>query len=55
MRGGAHAPLSTAEVEAKFLDNAAHGGLRRPSAERLLGLARQVFDTPRVDATEFRG
>ena len=55
MRGGAHAPLSTAEVETKFLDNALHGGLRRPSAARLLGLARQVFDAPRVDATEFRG
>lgn len=55
MRGGAHAPLSTAEVEAKFLDNALHGGLRRPSAERLLVLGRQVFDTPQVDATEFRG
>ncbi|MBM3818351.1 MAG: MmgE/PrpD family protein [Acidimicrobiia bacterium] len=56
MRGGAHAPLSTADVEAKFLDNAAHGRLRRPSAERLLAVARGIFEAPRLDAmTEFRG
>jgi 2-methylcitrate dehydratase PrpD len=55
MRGGAHAPLSAQEVETKFLDNALHGGWRRPSAERLLRVAREIFDAPRLDGvTEFR-
>jgi 2-methylcitrate dehydratase PrpD len=55
MRGGAHAPLSAAEVEAKFLDNALHGGLRRPLAERLLAASREIFDAPRLEpASEFR-
>lgn len=55
LRGGARAPLSAAEVEAKFLDNALDGGWRRPSAERLLRVAREVFDMPRLDAlAEFR-
>ncbi len=55
MRGGAHAPLSVAEVDAKFLDNAAHGGLRRPLAERLLAASREIFDAPRLEpAAEFR-
>jgi 2-methylcitrate dehydratase PrpD len=35
MRGGAHAPLTFAEVEQKFLDNALHGGWTKDKAERL--------------------
>jgi len=36
MRGGAHAPLSSAEIRAKFLDNAVYGGLSRERAEAAL-------------------
>ena len=34
MRGGAHAPLATAEVEAKFMDNVVYGGWSRDVGER---------------------
>jgi len=35
-RGGVHEPLSDAELERKFLDNCAYGGLRPDAAERAL-------------------
>ncbi|MGE0005422.1 MAG: MmgE/PrpD family protein [Parvibaculaceae bacterium] len=35
MRGGAHAPLTGAEIESKFMDNALYGGWPREKAERL--------------------
>jgi 2-methylcitrate dehydratase PrpD len=55
MRGGAHAPLSAAELESKFIDNAAFGGWTRGTAERLLQASRALFSSPRLDAlTEFR-
>ncbi|MBI4885674.1 MAG: MmgE/PrpD family protein [Acidobacteria bacterium] len=43
MRGGADAPLSTAELEAKFLGNARHGGWTRERAERVRDLSRALF------------
>jgi 2-methylcitrate dehydratase PrpD len=43
MRGGAHAPLTTDEIETKFVDNALYGGWQRPLAERLKALSRDVF------------
>lgn len=46
MRGGAHAPLSDTELEAKFTDNALYGGLDRPAAARLLSWTRDVFAQP---------
>jgi 2-methylcitrate dehydratase PrpD len=56
MRGGAHAPLTTDEVETKFVDNAIYGGWQRPMAERLRTLSRDVFLRPDLGAlTEFRG
>jgi 2-methylcitrate dehydratase PrpD len=55
MRGGVHAPLSLAELEAKFLDNVLYGGWSRASGERLQQFSRDVFAQPRLDAvTEFR-
>jgi 2-methylcitrate dehydratase PrpD len=63
LRGGGHAPLSAAELKAKFMKNALHGGWDPALAERLadlsgLGeapLSRDVFSLPRLDAlTEFR-
>lgn len=41
MRGGVDAPLSRADVERKFLRNAAYGGVCDP--ERMLGLVRRVL------------
>jgi 2-methylcitrate dehydratase PrpD len=55
LRGGERAPLSAAELEAKFMSNALHGGWNRALAERLTLLSRDVFSLPRLDALmEFR-
>jgi 2-methylcitrate dehydratase PrpD len=55
LRGGAHAPLSAAELEMKFMDNARSGGWGGSSAERLQQLSRDLFVLPRLTAlTEFR-
>jgi 2-methylcitrate dehydratase PrpD len=55
MRGGAHAPMNTDELEAKFIDNALYGGWDRATAERFAQLSRRIFTLPRLDAlTEFR-
>jgi 2-methylcitrate dehydratase PrpD len=43
MRGGAHAPLSTAEVETKCVDNAIHGGWPRDKAAALKAFSGRVF------------
>jgi len=44
MRGGARAPLTTAEIEAKCVDNALHGGWRRDRADALRAFSGEVFD-----------
>jgi 2-methylcitrate dehydratase PrpD len=55
MRGGAHAPMSTDELQAKFIDNALYGGWERATAERFAQSSRTVFTLPRLDAlAEFR-
>ena len=55
MRGGVHAPLTGAEVEAKFLDNAAFGGWAPGTAQRFLAFSRDVFAAPSLDSLkEFR-
>ena len=61
LRGGAHAPLSDADVERKFMNNAAYGGWSPALAERLLttvGMSAgrsNLFSPPRLDAfSEFR-
>ena len=52
MRGGAQAPLTQAEIEAKFRENAAYGGWQSAQAERLLLAARSLYSRPSLDALE---
>ena len=54
LRGGAHEPLSRAELEDKFRHNCAHGGWSRGQAESFLGWARRAFDAGAVDLSGFR-
>ena len=56
MRGGAHAPLTAAEIEAKFMDNARYGGWDTAQARPVpRPHARPIFSSPRLDAlAEFR-
>jgi 2-methylcitrate dehydratase PrpD len=55
MRGGTHAPLSKAEVEAKFMDNVVSGGWSRGSGEQLQRLSYELFAHPTLTAlSEFR-
>ena len=46
MRGGAHEPLTRADIEQKFLLNAKHGGWNAESAAAALKLLRTLFDKP---------
>jgi 2-methylcitrate dehydratase PrpD len=43
MRGGSREPLSTAELEAKFMDNAGYGGWTREQSERFVRWSRDLF------------
>ncbi len=52
MRGGAHAPLTTEEIEIKFLDNAQFGGLPRAQAERFLDRSGSLFEASDLNALE---
>jgi 2-methylcitrate dehydratase PrpD len=55
MRGGVHAPLPQAELEAKFMDNVLYGGWRREQGERFMHMVRDVFAQPTLAAiAEFR-
>ena len=49
MRGGAHAPLSDAEVEAKFHDNALHGSWTKAKADQLRDVLARLFQAPSMD------
>jgi hypothetical protein len=49
LRGGAHAPLSAAEVETKFRDNAKYGGWPADTAERFLEFSQALFSARRLD------
>ena len=49
LRGGAAAPLSRAEVEQKFMNNACYGGWLTEPAERLLDASRDLFRRPTLD------
>jgi len=48
MRGGVHAPLSEAELEAKFMDNVVYGGWEREQGERVRLMTRKVFSQPEL-------
>ena len=50
MRGGAHAPLSDAEVDAKFHDNARHGGWTGATADQARDVLARLFQAPSMDA-----
>ncbi len=50
MRGGAHAPLSTADIETKCVDNCLHGGWSSEQAEELRGVAAGIFGAADVSA-----
>ncbi|MFZ0422793.1 MAG: MmgE/PrpD family protein [Xanthobacteraceae bacterium] len=54
MRGGAHEPLSRADIEDKFLLNARHGGWSDARAASALKLCGALFDGP-VDLAALRG
>jgi 2-methylcitrate dehydratase PrpD len=49
LRGGVHAPLGTADVEAKFVDNALFGGWTADMAGRFLEWSRVAFESPGVE------
>jgi 2-methylcitrate dehydratase PrpD len=46
IRGGAHEPLTRAEIEVKFCGNCEHGGWSRERAQRFLERVPKFFDTP---------
>ena len=52
MRGGVDAPLSVAELESKFMDNAVYGGWSADLAERVRFLSRALFAQPSLEALE---
>jgi 2-methylcitrate dehydratase PrpD len=55
MRGGARAPLTPEEIEAKFMDNVSYGGWGEDRAARFLAYSRDLFAAPSIDALqEFR-
>jgi 2-methylcitrate dehydratase PrpD len=55
MRGGVHAPLPEAELEAKFMDNVLYGGWQRDQGERVRVMTRTVFSQPDLSTvTELR-
>jgi len=54
MRGGAHEPLTRADVEEKFLLNVRHGGWTADHASTALQLAKTLFDAP-VTLSALRG
>ena len=55
MRGGAHAPLTREEIEAKFMDNARYGGWSEDLASRFLARSGALFGASSMDALqEFR-
>ena len=44
LRGGAHEPLTRADIEEKFALNARHGGWDEPRAAKALALLRKLYD-----------
>jgi hypothetical protein len=54
MRGGAHEPLTRADIEEKFLLNARHGGWDDARAMAVLKSLAKLYDG-RIDLTALRG
>jgi 2-methylcitrate dehydratase PrpD len=54
MRGGAHEPLTRADIEEKFLLNARHGGWDDARAQSALALLRNLYDG-KIDLQSLRG
>jgi hypothetical protein len=54
MRGGAHEPLTRADIEEKFLLNARHGGWSEARAQAALKSIAGAFDGP-VELAGLRG
>jgi len=54
MRGGAHEPLTRADIEEKFLLNVRHGGWSDARAKAALQLIAALFDGP-VELSPLRG
>jgi 2-methylcitrate dehydratase PrpD len=54
MRGGAHEPLSRADVEEKFRLNCRHGGWPEPKIGQFLAWAGRAFDGGAIDLKAFR-
>lgn len=54
MRGGAHEPLTRADIEAKFTLNARHGGWTEAQTSTALALAHKLFDG-RIDLSALAG
>ena len=52
-RGGAHEPLTRADLEEKFRLNCLHGGWPQKQAEAFLAFSRKAFDG-RIDLAPFR-
>ena len=54
LRGGAHEPLSRADVEEKFRGNCAYGGWSAAQADQFLAWGRGAFDSRPIDLSAFR-
>ena len=54
LRGGAHEPLSRADVEDKFRHNCAYGGWSKARADQFLAWASGAFDSRPIDLSAFR-
>jgi 2-methylcitrate dehydratase PrpD len=54
LRGGAHEPLSRADVEDKFRHNCEYGGWSREQADSFLKWASSAFDSRALDLSGFR-
>jgi 2-methylcitrate dehydratase PrpD len=54
LRGGAHEPLTRADIEEKFVFNARHGGWSDAQAKAVLAMLARLYDGP-IDLQQFRG
>jgi len=54
LRGGAHEPLSRADVEEKFRGNCAYGGWSAAQADAFLAWAKNAFGAAPLDLSAFR-